>query len=714
MCVIIVFSLFTVTTQSDLVIRAASFKNSANLITTGSSIPGPIVNGTLQLPRDSYKDIPFLIENTSYLVYATKSNESISTAVMNSQQFQNFNHTGGSISDSAFDQNGTTNLNAILLTQGLYYLTLFANSQAANIDYSYDLVSNIPIENSTTSVSGFLTVSPFSNLSTWVHLQTLGSPSTIQLLGISNQTVSFSLYDNTTQNTVFSSGAHQTVTNLTFSAQGQMSLGLNLSLSQGLYNLTLINNESTPAFVYAHYSIVPAYVNPYIVELANLLPPAPTGIAAYGLYNNSGQISTYIAEGSSVVGYANITSMNAFNSNNLTDNWANLQMNAVLRVRNSNNSTDEYWPQNAMWFSTGLFPSDRQVYYRNNVLNLTGDNATMTNATIQGTGFVSGNSSIGWYYGNYNTTYFYGYAFPWAFVLYMNETVQPGQGVWVYTGVQTLENGTTPVSNTSIVWYDKIFIVDPNATSASFVVSGKDYTPVGANMPIGAFYDTELVFGGDLNGMSAYYTSMSAVLSLFYYNQTLKTYPSVYPFATNTAESTYNLQATYNGNGVTLSITANPTYGILTNNYSSSLVSLETGKAAPAATTTSSGELSSTSQERSSSSTSSLTSVSTSQAAVTSSSSGNSSSSAFPSFGVGAIIVIVVILLGIVGVMAARRGRSEESSARYESRSDRNYSESSRRRRVPETVNCPQCGAQNPSRNTHCANCGRKLPRSED
>ena len=158
--------------------------------------------------------------------------------------------------------------------------------------------------------------------------------------------------------------------------------------------------------------------------LEHSLPPAPTGIGAFGIYNNSGKITPYTAEGSSVIGYANISSMTAINPNDSTDGRANLQMNAVLQVRNVDNSSFVYWPQNVMWFSTNDSAAGRQVLYRNNVYNMTGDKATLSNDSIKGTGFVSGNPKVGYYYGNYNTTYLYGYQFPLEFVLYINETVQ--------------------------------------------------------------------------------------------------------------------------------------------------------------------------------------------------------------------------------------------------------------------------------------------------
>jgi thermopsin len=152
-----------------------------------------------------------------------------------------------------------------------------------------------------------------------------------------------------------------------------VSLGYNASLSKGLYTLYITNNRPTPAFVYFDYQLVPDYVNPYLISLHHSLPPAPTGIAAFGIYNDSGKITPYTAEGSSVIGFVNISSMIAINPNDTQDGRANLQMNSVLQVRNSDNASFVYWPQNVMWFATNDLAASRQVLYRNNIFNMTGD-----------------------------------------------------------------------------------------------------------------------------------------------------------------------------------------------------------------------------------------------------------------------------------------------------------------------------------------------------
>lgn len=548
----------------------ATAANQSSTCTNQSSDQYVKYNGTEPIQQYRFTYFPVSILNTSYLIYATASNISISTAVMNNMQFQNFNATENISANSIHDQNGTFNLNGLLLTKGAYFLVLFAYQAPASVNYQYQIDSELTLENSTTFVGETMSIPAGYRFSIPVHLETLGSPSNIYLFGVSNRSVSYELFDKTTQSTVFSSALPETTTNLTLSSAGRVGLGYDANLSQGLYTISISNPGTGGAYVYFEYQLRPDYVNPYIVTYFRELPPAPTGIAAYGIFNKSGAISTYKADGSSVVGYANISSMIASNPKNPEDTSANLQLNAVLRVINADNSTDVYWPQNVMWFLATNSSAEKLVLYRNNVLNVSGDGAGLTNSTIVGRGFVSLEPKSGAsYYGNYNSTYLYRYQFPLSFALYLNESVQPNTGVWVYTGIRLLQNGTL-TNNNSIEWFDKILIVDPKVTSASFVVRGDTYLPIGANSSLGMFYDSELVFGGNAGGHSANFSQFDAFLSLYYYNQTLFTYPAVYPLGSDTAESADNLQSAYNGTLVTVSINPSPSYGLLTNDFTTS------------------------------------------------------------------------------------------------------------------------------------------------
>lgn len=531
-------------------------------------------SGIVDLNQSVYKPIPINVSGPSYIVYASSSNTSVSTALMSSTQLENFKFTRN-IAESIYIANGTQNLNAILLTRGLYFMVMEASQGSANVSYVIK-DERVMARNSSTYVGEFVTIPPFSKLQIPMHYTTMGSPSALQLFGVSNQTIMYSIRNRSNGLETFASPGPETITNLSY-VNGKLSLGYNLTLNQGYYELTLDNSyEPTAAYVYFDYQIIPEYVNPYLSWVFNQRPPVPTGIAAMGLFNQSGSITTYRVEASSIVGFAKISSMLASDPNFTGDTKATLQLNSVLQVKNNDNvSTFTYWPQNVLLFSTSSSLPDRLVAYRDSILNMTGDEATLSNTTVLGSGYVSGNAISGYYYGNYNSTIAYNYDFPLTLLVYLNETVERGVGVWIYEGTRALQNGTSPSSfgnSGQQVWFDKILIVDPNVSSAYFLVSGAKYTPAGPGNALGSQFDAELVFGGDLGGGDAVFSSLSAALSLFYYNGNLRTFPSVYPFGTDTAEGAYNLESAYSGQCVSVNTTyASQNYSILTNNYSSSL-----------------------------------------------------------------------------------------------------------------------------------------------
>jgi len=514
----------------------------------------------------SYNATAVHVSSVSIFEYMTRSNVSVDTAIMSAAQFSAYQQQFD-LADSLYSQTGTESYNGLLATPGTYYIVERSGSSPAGIVLSYFLSSNIKLENSTTSVAGFVTIPAHNSLHVGLHRETLGAPFSLDIFGGSNATIQYSVYDNSTYSFAFQS-PFVTATNLT--AFPKVSGGYNLSLGQGLYTFVLNNPHPFPVYAYARYVIFPRYVNPF---LFNNGAPAPTGIAAYGITNSSGTVTPYTIESDSVVGFARISSITAQDvnlSSGSTSDQATLQQNNILLVRNRDSSTYTYWPQNVIGFST----SANTLAYEDNVLNLTGDLAQLTNQTIQGQyGFVSGYNSSGveqTYYGNYLANYTFSYTLPLTLLMYMNESVVSGQGVLLQMGVRQLTGG----SNTSLTWYDHIMIDDPAIASASFVVKGNAYTQAGIASLIGLFYDAELIFGGGAGGQAATFPSLSAELALYYQNQTLKPFPSLYTFGVDTGETAYNIQVS-NGSGYASLQSGIPNYTLLTNNFNSSLTNLE-------------------------------------------------------------------------------------------------------------------------------------------
>ncbi|HEV2390546.1 MAG TPA: thermopsin [Nitrososphaerales archaeon] len=277
-----------------------------------------------------------------------------------------------------------------------------------------------------------------------------------------------------------------------------------------------------------------------------LLPPEPSGIASFGLYNDSGNVTPYDVKAHEVVGVADISSLLAQNATadlaNSTISGATLQLNSVLVVNEKGGSQQVYWVQDTPDFVTSAL----QVAYVDNVWNYS-SSGFLSNSTITSS---SGGLAYSFLQSGL-TQYYYGlglsnssYVFPLDLAVAINASVAPGRGVVVQMGAQVLKNGSEYA--TPMDWFDNVTIHDPTVSSAYFYVSGNNTTPEGS------FYDTEFVFGGEGNGEATSFSQMDASMQLFYddsSNGTLTYFPSYYSFGQDTAESADNLHASYTGNG---------------------------------------------------------------------------------------------------------------------------------------------------------------------
>lgn len=291
--------------------------------------------------------------------------------------------------------------------------------------------------------------------------------------------------------------------------------------------------------------------------LADPLPaPEPTGIASYGLFNQSGVVKTYEVKTSEVVGVANITSMSAYNAtaglaqSNISG--ATLQLNSVLLVNETGGNQQSYWIQNTPDFVT----SATQVAFADNLWNFSVsgylDNNTVTSADGGAAYTYPNGATTGYYYSyeGFNMTY----TLPLEMILVLNETVKTGVGVVVGYGGLVIEGGQAAGP---IDWFDTVTIHDPTAQSAYYFVTSN------ATAPDSLFYDTELVFGGEANGEATNFVSMNSTLGMYYAsptNGTLISFPSLYTFGGDTAEGADNLQVSYVGDGVAKVSTGSPDY----------------------------------------------------------------------------------------------------------------------------------------------------------
>lgn len=290
-------------------------------------------------------------------------------------------------------------------------------------------------------------------------------------------------------------------------------------------------------------------------------PPEPSGIVSYGLTNQSGIDTPYAIASTDVIGVASVSSVNAYNSTaeSVGENpsGATLQLNSVLVINENGGGTQVYWCQNTPDFVT----SATQVALADNVWNYSA-NGFLSNDSITSEG---GGGYVSTFQQNGTTQYYYAYeesnssySLPLGLVLLINATAEPGMGVLVQFGAW-LTGGTLGAS-TRTDWFDNVTIHDSTATGAFFFTAG-NYTT-----PIGTFYDTELVFGGEGSGEATNFSQLGANLGLYYANSTsdrMSAFPSYFSFGLDTAEAADNLMVRYLGNGIARVSLGTPNYDYL-------------------------------------------------------------------------------------------------------------------------------------------------------
>lgn len=377
------------------------------------------------------------------------------------------------------------------------------------------------------------------------------------------------------------------------------------------------------------------------------IPPEPSGIVSYGLTNQSGIDTPYAIASTDVIGVASVSSINAYNSTagSVGENpsGATLQLNSVLVVDEKGGGTQAYWCQNTPDFVT----SASQVALADNVWNYS-TSGFLSNDSITsegGGGYVStfqqnGTSEYYYAYEESNSSY----SLPLGLVLLINATTEPGTGVLVQFGAWL--TGGTLADRTETDWFDNVTIHDSTATNAYFFTAGNYTTPVGT------FYDTELVFGGEGSGEATNFSQLGANLGLYFANSTsdrISAFPSYFSFGLDTAEAADNLMVRYLGNGTAMVSLGTPNYDYLgAASGSFSLTSVESALGITGSSTKSS---------------SSTTEATTSTTAATSS--GSSTSSGIPAFPYQVEVIAVFVVLVLFSYLVVRRdvlARSRRSS----------------------------------------------------
>ncbi|QKQ99148.1 hypothetical protein GWK48_00945 [Metallosphaera tengchongensis] len=483
------------------------------------------------LPSGHFIFFPLDVKSPQILTYSWNASGDIEVSLMTSSQFNAFVNgtttafTGLYITNSSYR-------NELLLMPGSYYLVFYAFMGQVTLNYSYNL--------SNTNVTYSLQPGYYE-----YYTLNLTYPFHLNLFLVSNSSISVEVYS---KNTTFLSLSPPSRSILTF-------VNKTITLNPGEYNVTIrgVGNTTTSIYDLITYSSI--YPNPLSLNKVYY----PMGVASYGVFNESGVLVPYSVIASSVIGLVNITSIMEYNATekllNVSPYSASLQLNVpVVVVNGIHNQT--YWAQNVVTFLT----NESALCYDSSILNVSNENATLSNFSIQGKGAVYPPFNSGYYY-RY-ATHTVKYKEPLAFLLSINVSVLKKLGVNLKFGVKLLQNGTYKGGNWT--YFDSVLINDPSVTKAYLYVSGYS-SPEVLN-----YYDAELVFGGGGNGGTAQFLNLSAYLALFYYNGSTRAFPSVYSMGGDTAETASNVQV-YLKSGAVYVTVGQDDPKFLTNQFSATL-----------------------------------------------------------------------------------------------------------------------------------------------
>ncbi len=259
--------------------------------------------------------------------------------------------------------------------------------------------------------------------------------------------------------------------------------------------------------------------------------PAPMGLADYGIGPND---TAYEYNTTSFLGSAQIYSLSVANSTT-GNQWMSFQLNVNLAFNNSYSvlgfpATADYvyWVQDVAFLNT----SSGEIYFIDNIWNMTSSGANMYNSTVTGNGTIGNSSGTLFYYSFASST------LPGNLV----NLVYPASIYFMVNS--TIRNGLPELSfmyNDGYGWvtYDNPIFTFPTDLTGDrgFVVDGNSYEPDGYS-----FYDAELILGGPGGGSSTVDVKSDVSLRLQYWNgHNYQEIANAYDFGSDTAETIGNI-----------------------------------------------------------------------------------------------------------------------------------------------------------------------------
>ncbi len=268
--------------------------------------------------------------------------------------------------------------------------------------------------------------------------------------------------------------------------------------------------------------------------------PAPMGLADYGVINPGLFETTYSYNTTSFLGGASINSLSTGSNNtSINQQMMTFQFNINLAFFNGG-TLYVYWVQDVAFVNT----STNQIYFIDNIWNMSGSSANMQNSTFTGNGTIEDSSGTYFYYDYASSSLpgnFVNLKYPSNVQFMMNSTVKGG-----VPGVNFMYN-----DGFGWVTYDNVLFsfVTNLSGDLGFVVDGQTTEPNGFTP-----YDAELTLGGPGGGSSTTDVQSNVNLTIQYWNgHNYQEISNAFNFGSHTAETIGNVISnsyyfTYTGN----------------------------------------------------------------------------------------------------------------------------------------------------------------------
>ena len=255
--------------------------------------------------------------------------------------------------------------------------------------------------------------------------------------------------------------------------------------------------------------------------------PAPMGLADYGVINPGLFETTYAYNTTSFLGGASINSLSTGSNNTTINQQMTFQFNINLAFYNGA-ALYVYWVQDVAFVNT----SNNQIYFIDNIWNMSSSSANMQNSTFTGNGTIGDSSGTYFYYAYANSSLpgnFVNLKYPSSVQFMMNSTVK---------------NGVPEVNfmyNDGYGWqtYDNVLFsfVTNLSGDLGFVVDGQTTEPDGYSP-----YDAELTLGGPGGGSSTTDVQSNVNLTIQYWNgHNYQEISNAFNFGSHTAETIGNV-----------------------------------------------------------------------------------------------------------------------------------------------------------------------------